>query len=766
MATNAESFLAPGAVVATFESNLTGAGRRSSLPIDREAIRQPNFAANPEKPQPVEIAAVLGEEISAIFNANLTDPIQRALTPPSISVTPEALNLPATVGLAPTRHQLQISSLGGTVNWSAEVAQLNGSGWLSAFPLSGSVPANLPSILTVEVNYAALGSASIYQGLVTITDTATGYVVAVPIAVVLSSTQARLVLSQPSFLYTVAGGGSAPPPQTLRVFNGGQGNLAWSIPANALPSWLSVSPLAGSSGGDPSLATSATLSVNNAQVQTMPSGVYQALLPVSASGAVNDPQLVTVTLQRVPGATPASPLTSPNGLLFVASQGGAAPAGQDLTIANGGGGTLTVQSFASTTFGGNWLALSPSGGTTASGPINVRVSVNPAGLSAGVYRGTIRSTFSSGASQEADVLLVVAPPGTLPQRLRSGPPTAVDGCTPQSMELIANTIGNGVSIPTSFPRVLLVNIVNSCGIAVNDAAVVASAEGSTITLNSLRNGTYSGTWVPQRAGATSLTITALHPSFAPVTRSYAVSTAAAVEGVQLPVLFTDGVVEGAGFTPRRPLAPGSILSIFGARLARQIAVASRIPLERELAGVRVRVGNQDLPLYFVAPDQINAQLPFEVKEGSSISVVVSANGLFTAPQNYLIAPAQPGIFIASTGAAILDGQSRLITPANPARPGDTLQIYANGLGSTEPPVESGAAGPPSSRVTNPVTVTIGGEDAPVVYQGLAPGFVGLYQVNVILPTSVPPGDAVPVFIRQNGITSNINLPATIPVGQP
>ncbi len=62
-----------------------------------------------------------------------------------------------------------------------------------------------------------------------------------------------------------------------------------------------------------------------------------------------------------------------------------------------------------------------------------------------------------------------------------------------------------------------------------------------------------------------------------------------------------------------------------------------------------------------------------------------------------------------------------------------------------------------------MTVTIGGVEAPVAYQGLAPGFVGLYQVNAVLPSTVAPGDAVLVEIRQNGIVSNPDLPATIPV---
>jgi uncharacterized protein (TIGR03437 family) len=66
-------------------------------------------------------------------------------------------------------------------------------------------------------------------------------------------------------------------------------------------------------------------------------------------------------------------------------------------------------------------------------------------------------------------------------------------------------------------------------------------------------------------------------------------------------------------------------------------------------------------------------------------------------------------------------------------------------------------------VENPVTVLIGGVEAQPFYQGLAPGFVGLYQVNVFIPAGAPLGDAVPIVIKQNGIASNPNLPVTIAI---
>jgi uncharacterized protein (TIGR03437 family) len=626
----------------------------------------------------------------------------------------------------------------------------------------------------VEVNFGALGTADLYQALITVRDTGGGGSVTIPVAVVLSAQQSRIGVSENSIHLTIAGGGAAPLPQTLRIFNRGGETLPWSIgnilfhPA-AANNWINVNPSSGTAGGTFSTASEVTISLNGANALSLASGVYQALIPIISAGANNSPQLVAVTLQRVPGSTPATPSVRPGGLVWVVRQGGTAPASKGFTVSNRGGGTLTAGWNATTASGGGWLGTATSGAsiTATSGPVTAQASVNPANLTRGIYRGTIRLTFSSGEPAEVDAVLIVTPPLPSPQRLADSPSPQLEGCAPDSMELIPDTIGNGVSVPVSFPRVLVVTLIDSCGEFVDDATVVASAEGIVIPMQALGGGTYSGTWVPQEAGsAIPISFTALHPALSPVNKTFQVSTQVAPEGIQLPVLFTDGVVEAAGFTPRRPLAPGGFISLFGSRFTTQQAGATQIPLERELAGVRVRVGDIDAPLHFVSPGQINAQLPLEAQPGASVSVLVSAGGLLTAPQTYLVAPAMPGIFIGSSGPAILDGQSHLVTAANPARIGDVLQIFATGLGATDPPVASGAAGPSFSTVTNPVSVTVGGVDAAVVYQGLAPGFVALYQVNIIVPGGVTPGDAVPVVITQNGVSSNPETPAVIPVRQP
>ena len=101
----------------------------------------------------------------------------------------------------------------------------------------------------------------------------------------------------------------------------------------------------------------------------------------------------------------------------------------------------------------------------------------------------------------------------------------------------------------------------------------------------------------------------------------------------------------------------------------------------------------------------------------SLPVAISVGGLLTAPQNYLIAPAQPGIFIAGDNAAILDASFQLVTAQNLVRAGDKLQIFCTGLGAVEQQVETGAPRPRSARCKLPVTVTIGGINAPVDFQG-------------------------------------------------
>ena len=698
------------------------------------------------------VAANLGasSRTGTMTIAGQTFTVTQAGTAPvsALTVSPLTLSFSGAVGDPPAQQALQVGSDAGTVNWSATVELLNGSGWLTVSPTSGSATLQQPATVTVEVNFAALAAAGVFQAVVSVTNTDTGFSIAVPVQAVVTSPGGQLLLDQTAFLFRVAEGGFAPPAQTLRVLNNGTEPVSWSL--SELPPWLTASPQSGTAGVGAAQASAITLAANPSGLAA---GVLQVLVTVSAPGASNDPQLFTTTLHVVPTNTPATADIGPNGMLFVAEQDGALLAEQDLTVSNAGGGTLTADFVAATSSGGDWLMVSPTSGTASGGPFTTQVSVNQAGLAAGVYRGTITGTFSAGVPQQVGVLLIVTPPGTALRTQAVGPPRTAQ-CAPSGLELLATTIGNGLSLPVSFPRVLVAVTVDTCGTVVSDATVLASIEGLNISLRSLGDGFYTGTWTPvSEAAEVTVTFVALHPSFATARRSFTVSTAAAPGAVQLPVLFPEGVVEGAGFTARRPLAPGGIISLFGARFATENNFATQLPLERDLAGDSVRIGDRDAPLYFAGPGQINAQVPFETRPGDDVGVTVNVGDLLTSPQNYRIAPVQPGIFIAGENAAILDASFLLVTAQNPVRAGDTIQIFCTGLGAVQEQVETGAPAPPFSTVQLPVTVTIGGLDAAIAYQGLAPGFVGLYQVNVVVPTGVATG-AVPLVLTQNGIPSN------------
>ena len=230
------------------------------------------------------------------------------------------------------------------------------------------------------------------------------------------------------------------------------------------------------------------------------------------------------------------------------------------------------------------------------------------------------------------------------------------------------------------------------------------------------------------------------------------------------------MVSAASFAPDpTPVAPGALVSLFGLDLAPATAVAASQPLPRELAGVKVLVGGIEAPLLAVlvgdgSSSQITFQIPVELAGLTYADVVVNNNGVFSAPQGIHLWPALPALFTyngTGTGtAAALHGDFEAVTAERPAGPGETILLYATGLGETQPPQVSGEPATGAAPATGNVTVTIGGRSATVHYAGAAPGFVGLYQINVAVPDDLQPGAAA-VEVTVDGIGSGEGV--TLPV---
>jgi uncharacterized protein (TIGR03437 family) len=216
-----------------------------------------------------------------------------------------------------------------------------------------------------------------------------------------------------------------------------------------------------------------------------------------------------------------------------------------------------------------------------------------------------------------------------------------------------------------------------------------------------------------------------------------------------PAISSGGVVDAAGFRPT--LAPGSLASLFGVELTTTTAAAQGLPLPTSLIGVRVQVNGVDAPLLFVSPKQINFQVPFEVAEGAA-SVVALLGEQQSPGEPAAVAEFAPGMFVnPATGEPIVQRHpdGALITALNPAKPGDILILYMTGIGGLDNPPATGAPATdsPLASATVTPTVTVGGVEVEVLFAGLAPGFVGLGQINIELPAGLPQGTPLTLVIR-------------------
>ena len=265
----------------------------------------------------------------------------------------------------------------------------------------------------------------------------------------------------------------------------------------------------------------------------------------------------------------------------------------------------------------------------------------------------------------------------------------------------------------------------------------------------------------------------------------------------------NAVLNGASFDQSAqapPVAPGSIVSIFGSLIASELAgtatttLSTSIPLQSSLGGVAVTFNGAQAPLQaplfgvFGTPtfDQVNAQVPWNIDVSSGQVQMTVTRGAASTTMMIPAADASPGIFTLQFGPgpaivtnfAFAGGPADVITGTfaqppgtsgclgldnppgvgcmgadSPSPVGGVVTIWCNGLGPVDVPVESGNIPPPGQvgpggfvAAVKQVKVFIGGVEAQVLGAALTAEFVGLNQINVIVP-NVPAGNAVPVQIE-------------------
>lgn len=216
-----------------------------------------------------------------------------------------------------------------------------------------------------------------------------------------------------------------------------------------------------------------------------------------------------------------------------------------------------------------------------------------------------------------------------------------------------------------------------------------------------------------------------------------------------PAITANGIVDAASFTSSRAVAPGSIVSVFGVGLADESASATKLPLPYGIDGTAfsfdVPSAGISLPgrFFYVSPNQLNIQVPWELTGQSSVTVKVIINFTYSAEYTLPLATYSPGFFANNVGgqfiAAALDSNNNVVGTSNPVARGSTVQVFLNGLGPVENTPADGSAVTGTDNTTTPAAITIGGQTATVSYSGLAPNFVGLYQVNAVVPSSISAG---------------------------
>jgi uncharacterized protein (TIGR03437 family) len=227
-----------------------------------------------------------------------------------------------------------------------------------------------------------------------------------------------------------------------------------------------------------------------------------------------------------------------------------------------------------------------------------------------------------------------------------------------------------------------------------------------------------------------------------------------------PTLVRTGITRAAGFGAGS-LSAGSIASLFGTNFAPATVSAATVPLPTQLGQTRVYFNLKPAPLYFTSSGQVNAQVPWELSNETSVQAVVVRNGAASLPVPVALSAASPGIFLVreNVGVLVNAATGQLVDQQSGISRGSALVVYASGLGAVNGSVVTGA--PASSVELEPTRqpvealLEVAGQAVPlsVLFAGSAPGFIGVNQVNVLIPSSAPTGTAS-FRLRTNGVESN------------
>jgi uncharacterized protein (TIGR03437 family) len=618
--------------------------------------------------------------------------------------------------------------------------------WLSVTAYGNTVWASI-------VNLSTLQSGS-YSGSFTVT----------------SGTYANSPLTIPVVL--VVNGGGSPGPLTIGTLNvfsaalNGQAQTQYLAISASTPTSFTASA-ASQIGNWLSVTPSSTYTNQNLTVTANPTGLaagtYYGTITLVSGGVT---QTVPVTFQVGSGGATGNVNITPKTLSFSYVSGATAPAAQPVGIANTTQGTAQVPLGVtiSTDSGGNWLKTDFIAGSLT--PLNLNISVDAANLAPGTYTGKVTIQPSGGDAVSVSVTLTV-----------TGAPAISISTTTLDFTY---QVGGQAPAAGSFQVTGNVSgLAFTAAAATNDGGKwlsVAPASGTAgptavplsvkVSPDGLDAGTYTGTVTV--AGGSGVT---------------GGGTVTVTLKVAAPLPTISKVVNAATFA-EGPIAPGEIVAIFaptdgshpiGPATAAQTKLDDTGKVSTTIGGVVVKFSGYAAPLTYAGAGQINAVVPYELKQVANPTVQVTFMGQTSNAFSVAKAAAAPGLFtLGNNGAgpgAILNQDNTVNGLSNPAPAGSTVVLYMTGEGETLPSGTTGkvttvsATGPLTPQPLLPVGVTIDGIPATVSFYGEAPGMVsGVLQLNVVIPPGARSG-AVPVLVSigtgdnavrsQSGVTVSV-----------
>jgi uncharacterized protein (TIGR03437 family) len=658
---------------------------------------------------------------------------------------------------AASTQQLTIQNTGG------DPLSFDSIGCEASWCTVGSVPmfvyggASLPINVTADPTGLTPG---FYRTTVDIS-TSAGFA-SIPVTLLIAESSELLLAPSGLQISMLAGGSPGNPNGSFLVSVADSSTVSWTAAVTSKGTgWLTLNSTSGTASGSAPGAVS--FSIDPTMTAGLAAQPYYATITVTAPGAINSPQNFEVVLNVAPAATPLFPDPQPTGLVFLAEAGSTPPPQTVQVFASSATMPTGYQASATTNDGAPWLSVSPLTGTTSTSPGQSEVTVNPSSLSPGIYYGLVNYSFSPAAVRTVSVTLIVEAAIAGPD-LRGPSPNSVHSnaaappaCTPSALAPAQTGLVNNFSTPASWPTPLSILLLDDCGHAVPKGQIVVTFTNGdpplALGVANSSTGLYSGTWTPRKTSSQiSLNARATAAGFA----AASLQIAGQVVPNTAPVINQGSILNA--FNPQlgSALAPGTIVQIYGSGLASATVPSPVVPLPTILNGTQIIIGGIPAPLFYVSPGQINAQIPFELNPNNQYQLIVSANGALTAPVPIQLSPVTPGFLVNPDGSLIAQHpDGTLITPASPAQPGENVTTYLAGMGNTTTTVSDGDVSPtdPPAATAVPPILLLNGMPSPLLFAGLTPTLVGLYQIDFQIPPDTANGDLM-VAISQDLFVSN------------